>query len=663
MHFLFPAFLTALLVLAIPVIVHLFRFRKYKTVRFTRVKFLKNIELETRNRNKLKHLVTMSARMAALACLVLAFAIPSCNGTGSGTGKTAVSIYIDNSFSMENGTDGSVLFESARERAREIIRSYGDAGRFQIVSNNPSGPALNFSSAQDALRFVDELRISPRFVPLPAILKRMREDLSSQAEEGVAYVISDMQAAFVRGTDEKTLRPENLRMIRLGKESRSNIYIDTAWPEQAFIIPGEKNKLIFRVVNGSSEKLEDMPVKLTSGSTLLGIGRVSAAPGESAQASIEFVPATAGVQTGMLSLEEPGISFDNKLHVDLSPAGLVQAEVRGNNPFVNSVLDAQRLFSKSPGADPKGTAVMIWTDFTSVSQADAANISAALNEGKTVILAPAEGADLNTTGEQFGFPKFRWVSGRYQVGRNGLSHPFFGRVFKKIPGEVQMPEIKSYISSEGAGGNGDIILSLENGDPLLLSFQQGKGRLYLFTSPFQAASGNLVKSSLFLPLLTNAMTYGMKSSVLYGIAGSGNMYPLRLKNAGGDAARMLKGEDAEVAAELTRRGDGMELYLGVQPEKAGIYRLGDKAAEVVAVNYDRRESDPAGPSSDWISLMQRQQGVEWLDAGNAGLARAAASPAGAHWKLFIWLAAAFFLLEVVALVFWDNFAVRRAAAT
>lgn len=661
MHFLFPAFLAALLVLAIPVIVHLFRFRKYKTVWFTRVRFLKHVEIETRNRNRLKHLVTLAARMAALACLVLAFAVPSCNGPGSGTGITAVSIYIDNSFSMENGTDGSVLFESAKEKARDVIRSYGEAGRFQILSNNPSGPALNFSSAQDALRYVDELRISPKFTGLPAVLRRMREDLATGPGNGVGYVISDMQAAFVRGTDEQTPRPDNLRMIRLGRETRSNIYIDSAWLEQSFIIPGEQNKLVFRVVNRSSEKMEDLPVKLSLGNTLLGMARVTAAPGEIAQGSIPFVPNSSDIQTGLLILDEPGVSFDNQLFVDLSPAGILKVEVRGDNPFVEGVLGSQRLFTKAGAGS--GANVLIWTDFSALSSADAGFITARMNEGKTVILAPAAGANLNAVGEQLGFPLFRWVSGRHQIGRSGLSHPFFSRVFNKIPREVQLPEVRNYCSSEGAAGNGDVILALENGDPLLLSFQQGKGRLYLFTSPFEASAGNLVKSSLFLPLLTNAITYGLKSSVLYGIAGSGNMYPLKLRGTNGDAARMLKGENTEVAAELSRRGDGMELYLGVQPEKAGVYRLGDKISEAVAVNYDRRESDPSGAAPEWISLMQRQKGVEWLDAGNAGLAGATVSPAGTQWKLFIWLAAAFFLLEVVALVFWDNFAIRRAATS
>ncbi|NNU33958.1 hypothetical protein HK413_06970 [Mucilaginibacter sp. S1162] len=43
MHFLYPAFLFALLSLAIPILVHLFNFRRYQKVYFSNVQFLKEI--------------------------------------------------------------------------------------------------------------------------------------------------------------------------------------------------------------------------------------------------------------------------------------------------------------------------------------------------------------------------------------------------------------------------------------------------------------------------------------------------------------------------------------------------------------------------------------------------------------------------------------------
>ncbi|WP_199897936.1 BatA domain-containing protein, partial [Flavobacterium sp. B17] len=74
--FLYPAFLFAMLSLAIPVIVHLFNFREYKKVYFSNVQFLKEVQEQQASHRNLKERLILAARLLALAFLVLAFARP-----------------------------------------------------------------------------------------------------------------------------------------------------------------------------------------------------------------------------------------------------------------------------------------------------------------------------------------------------------------------------------------------------------------------------------------------------------------------------------------------------------------------------------------------------------------------------------------------------------
>jgi len=76
MSFVYPWFLWALLAIAIPIIIHLFHFRRFKTVYFTNVKFLKEVKEQTSARSKLKHLLVLCSRILAIAALVFAFAMP-----------------------------------------------------------------------------------------------------------------------------------------------------------------------------------------------------------------------------------------------------------------------------------------------------------------------------------------------------------------------------------------------------------------------------------------------------------------------------------------------------------------------------------------------------------------------------------------------------------
>ncbi|HET7818230.1 MAG TPA: BatA domain-containing protein, partial [Bacteroidia bacterium] len=101
MNFVFPQFLFALFAVSIPIIIHLFSFRRYKKIYFSDIRFLKEVTQEAKSRNKLKHLLILLTRILAVSFLVLAFAqpyIPTNKKKAAIGGINAVSIYVDNSF-------------------------------------------------------------------------------------------------------------------------------------------------------------------------------------------------------------------------------------------------------------------------------------------------------------------------------------------------------------------------------------------------------------------------------------------------------------------------------------------------------------------------------------------------------------------------------------
>ena len=76
MKFAYPEFLYALFAIAIPIIIHLFNFRKFKKIYFSNVEFLKEVQQETQAKSKLKHLLILLSTILAIAFLVFAFAQP-----------------------------------------------------------------------------------------------------------------------------------------------------------------------------------------------------------------------------------------------------------------------------------------------------------------------------------------------------------------------------------------------------------------------------------------------------------------------------------------------------------------------------------------------------------------------------------------------------------
>ena len=175
MHFLFPAFLIASLVVSIPILIHLFNFRRYKKVFFSNVAFLKSLQQASNSRKKINRWLILAARCLALLALVFAFAQPYFETKGKVERGTNYSvIYLDNSFSMGNKASEGNLLEQGKESAREIINGFGPDDKFQVITNDNDGFRQSWLNKDEALASVVEKSISPQFKPMSAIFRSMQ---------------------------------------------------------------------------------------------------------------------------------------------------------------------------------------------------------------------------------------------------------------------------------------------------------------------------------------------------------------------------------------------------------------------------------------------------------------------------------------------------------
>ena len=105
---------------------------------------------------QLKHLLILLMRLLAITCLVIAFAkpyIPSPLQHKKFTGRQAVSIYIDNSFSMEALSSGGRLMDAARVKAKDIADAFNPSDLFQLLTNDFEGRHQRFVN-RDEFKFV-----------------------------------------------------------------------------------------------------------------------------------------------------------------------------------------------------------------------------------------------------------------------------------------------------------------------------------------------------------------------------------------------------------------------------------------------------------------------------------------------------------------------------
>ncbi|MGH7504535.1 MAG: BatA domain-containing protein, partial [Longimicrobiales bacterium] len=117
MGFLSPILLVLGAAIAVPVILHLFQRHQGPRVVFPALRYLRRAEKEHARQIKLRQLLLMLLRVAAVLLLALAAARPFARGAGAQHQPTAVAIVLDNSLSSGVVNDDRRVLDTLKERA------------------------------------------------------------------------------------------------------------------------------------------------------------------------------------------------------------------------------------------------------------------------------------------------------------------------------------------------------------------------------------------------------------------------------------------------------------------------------------------------------------------------------------------------------------------
>ena len=195
MSFLYPVFLYALAAIAIPIIIDLFNFQRYKTLVFTNVRFLREVKQQTKQQSQLKHLLVLIARILFITFLVLGFAQPFIPLTDE-TNHSAhtVSIFLDNSFSMNTNNPEGRLFDQARSRVEDIVAAYKPTDQFQLLTHDFESKHQFLVNSKEVEGLLDQVTITPAVKPLSHIISRQKDLLPNNPLMGHhSYIVSDFQ--------------------------------------------------------------------------------------------------------------------------------------------------------------------------------------------------------------------------------------------------------------------------------------------------------------------------------------------------------------------------------------------------------------------------------------------------------------------------------------
>lgn len=628
MAFLHPTFLWALTALAIPIAIHLFQLRRFKRFEFSDVRFLQEVTQQTRARRKVRHWLTLIARLLAVTALVLAFAQPYLPGNSGSVkaGQRDVSIYIDDSWSMDGQNAQGRLLDQARSDAQDAINAFSPTDRFQVLTNRFEGRQQVLLGRDDALAAVSQVQAGPYARTLGQVMQRQREALSrGEAPVDRAFLFTDLQRSITdvdAWTDDTTVRTV---IVPLTPGDPANLAIDSVWFGSPVRRLGQQEQLHVRIRNFGGQALENVPLKLTIDGRTRAMASFAVEAGAHTDTVLHFTNDVVGPHHGTVSITDRPITFDDELHIAYRTAG------RSNILLVSggddrSDADIEAVFTGDSAYVPVKRAYR-QLDLALLAEADFVVVNAlpdmptgladALQQyctnGGNAVVFPAAGdpSGLNVLLQRAGASLSGTDTTTTKVERMDLRQPFFRDVFTDLPRNVDLPVVRLRHTLR-VPPTASTLLQLNNGTPFLADIPVGEGRLYVCASPLAPAGGGFTTHALFVTSLLRMAELGRPMGALYHVIGADAAIPLQGVRLAGDAAPHLRGPDGtDLVPEVRRTLNAVTLNLHDQDLVPGAYAVtvGTDTLTTVALDLPRNESDLSAYTPAELATLLKQRGI------------------------------------------------------
>ncbi|MFA6923163.1 MAG: BatA domain-containing protein [Bacteroidales bacterium] len=678
MKFIYPSFLFALSAIVIPIIIHLFNFRKFKKVNFPDIRFLKSVKQETQSKSKLKHLLVLISRILAISSLVIAFAqpyIPLGNKEINLKNKV-ISIYVDNSFSMEAVNENGTLFDEAKRKAKEIAMAYRQSDEFQLLTNDFEGRHQRLFNRDEFPEMINEIKISPSVKTLSEVVSRQNDLINNYSIGKYIYLISDFQKSISNIEKINKDSSTNINFIPLNVKEGSNLYIDSCW----FLSPvrqlNKVEKLMVRIKNISGKSLENIPLKLFINNKQKALASIDIGENSQTDILLSFNINEAGIQNCRLEITDYPVVFDDKFYFSFTVNNKIYVAIingKNENKYLNSLFlnDSAIVLANSQESQidysklPENSFITI-NEIEKISSGLSQELQKFVSNGGSLLVVPGRKIDFDSYKSFLSSLQSKYFekadSSELKVAQVNFENSIFKDVFDKIPDNIELPKVEYHYSlSKNIYSMEEYILKLQNGDIFLSKQNFNKGKIYLLCSPLDDESGNFQKQALFVPALYNIALQSQSVYPLFYTIGKDENIEINNINLSGEDIFKIKNftSDFNVIPEHKFLNSQYFLNIHNQIADAGNYIVSvkDKSLMGVSFNFNRKESilnyyDEK--EIEDLSAQAKLSNSSVIYTKNSSLTKTIIeyNQGKKLWKLFVIFNLLFFAFEIILLRFW-----------
>jgi len=636
MQFKHPELLYFLFLLVIPILVHLFQLRKFKTEYFTNVKFLKELALQTRKSSKLKKYLLLATRMLLLAFIIIAFAQPFFKAKDSKNSTNELYIVLDNSFSMQaKGQKGELL----KRAVQDLLEHTPENVNFSLITCSDNYWNTDIKSIQKELQ---NLKYSAVPFQLEQLLAKIKAHKSAFNKDIV--VITDavgLQFNPIKNTKEDA----NLHFIIPEAEKTDNIAIDSVYVNQTldnFYEIGVK-------LETYGDDFKDIPIALYNKKKLVAKTVVNF---ETKIKTINFTIPKEDFH-GYVTISDNSLEYDNTYFFSLSKPqknNIICIGEPEKSGFLSKIYTTKEFNYSNYSLQKldynlldKQDAIVL-NELKDIPQALQTTLKSFVEKGGNLVVIPSlecSISNINSFLSNFGGIQFKvQVTSEKMVTKINFSHPLYSSVFEKKIENFQYPRTKTSFEISNLA---PMILGYSDQTSFLSAVQNGVSSVYVFAAPINKTNSNFQNSPIIVPTFYNMGQNAQKSGIYTTLIGENKPFIIET-TLGKDEIVHVKNQNESFIPVQQILKSKVKLTFNDNPKEAGNFSIfnNNQNIENISFNFNRTESNLSNINTDAISDFKEISHVdsifETLQANRAD---------NQLWKWFVILALLFVAIEVL----------------
>ncbi|GGH73803.1 BatA domain-containing protein [Phaeocystidibacter marisrubri] len=486
MDFINPYMLWGLLGISIPIAIHLLQLKRYKTLYFSDIRFLKEVQQSAKKQQRIQHWIILLCRIIAWGSLTIAFALPFFPKESNPSISTNdILIYVDNSPSMSLKSGEGPLWSQAKQAAQQIVENYPNAS-FHILTSTLDGSDAVPLNATAAGRKINEITLSENSISWTDLAKRI--STYGLKDSALFFVLTDGQSSAIENFNTHNQPIKWIPYLFEPSGSISNISIDSAWISTPVILPGQSVDVHYSI-HAFGENPTQTQVELWVGNEVRGTLSIEIEPHTPKTGKFSFSAPQQQHIPVEIRIKDESVHFDDHYPIAIDTRkNLSFLDIRNPNgeflPLESYISDSSSTvdvvsFQNIPFGSLSNYDLVVVEPTSQWPTGLAPSLSDALESGASVLVFPS--GPTNAELQSLGLAPF-YQSDTLKVRDIEIksNDPFYSGVFYESTDRVKMPAVsfEYQIDNQYVRLGAKSLLSRSNGAPSLIRYPSGIGQVY-----------------------------------------------------------------------------------------------------------------------------------------------------------------------------------------